>query len=63
MLTIYAYGATSATELLTPMTTERRDRGPHDAVIEIRYYGICHADISHARSEWRPRALPADPRT
>jgi uncharacterized zinc-type alcohol dehydrogenase-like protein len=51
MLTVNAYGATSATELLAPMTTERRDLGPHDVLIEIRYCGICHTDISHARSE------------
>jgi uncharacterized zinc-type alcohol dehydrogenase-like protein len=51
MLTVNAYGATSATELLAPMTTERRDLGPHDVLIEIRYCGICHTDTSHAHSE------------
>ena len=61
MLTVNAYGATSATEPLAPMTTERRDLGPHDVLIEIRYCGICHTDISHARSEWRPEPYPLIP--
>jgi alcohol dehydrogenase (NADP+) len=61
MLTVNAYGATSATGLLAPMTTERRDLGPHDVLIEIRYCVICHTDISHARSEWRPEPYPLIP--
>jgi hypothetical protein len=35
MLTVNAYGATSATEPLAPMTTERRDLGPHDVLVEV----------------------------
>ena len=58
MLTVNAYGATSAAEPLVPMTVERRDLGPRDVLIEIRYCGICHTDISHARSEWRPEPYP-----
>ena len=61
MLTVSAYGATSATEPLAAMTTERRDFGPHDVLIEIKYCGICHTDISHARSEWRPEPYPLIP--
>ena len=58
MLTVNAYGATSAAEPLVPMTVERRDLGPRDVLIEIRYCGSCHTDISHARSEWRPGLAP-----
>jgi uncharacterized zinc-type alcohol dehydrogenase-like protein len=43
------------------MTVERRDLGPHDILIEIKYSGICHSDISHARSEWRPEPYPLVP--
>ena len=43
------------------MTTQRRDLGPGDVLIEIRYCGICHTDISHARSEWRPEPYPLIP--
>jgi uncharacterized zinc-type alcohol dehydrogenase-like protein len=50
--TVKAYAATSATEPLTPTTIERRDVGPRDVRIEIKYAGICHSDIHTARGEW-----------
>jgi alcohol dehydrogenase (NADP+) len=31
---------------------ERRDLGPKDVLIDIKYTGICHSDIHTARSEW-----------
>ncbi|MFI0773413.1 NAD(P)-dependent alcohol dehydrogenase [Streptomyces sp. NPDC021212] len=61
MLTVNAYAATSATEPLTPTTIDRRDVGPHDVLIEIKYAGICHSDIHHARSEWGPQTYPVVP--
>ncbi|MGI5429644.1 NAD(P)-dependent alcohol dehydrogenase [Streptomyces sp. CA-179760] len=61
MLTVNAYAATSATEPLTPTTIERRDVGPHDVLIEIKYCGICHSDIHHARDEWGGQAFPVVP--
>ncbi len=33
-------------------TVERRDPGPRDVLIEIRYAGICHSDIHTVRGEW-----------
>ncbi|MFF7309109.1 alcohol dehydrogenase catalytic domain-containing protein [Streptomyces sp. NPDC008137] len=61
MLTAHAYGATSATEPLSPMTVERRDPGPRDVLIEIKYCGICHSDVHHARSDWRDEPYPLVP--
>ncbi|MEV5843507.1 NAD(P)-dependent alcohol dehydrogenase [Streptomyces sp. NPDC051985] len=61
MLTVNAYAATSATEPLSPITIERRDVGPHDVLIEIKYSGICHSDINHARSQGRPATYPTVP--
>jgi alcohol dehydrogenase (NADP+) len=61
MLTANVYGAASVTEPLAPMTTGRRDPGPHDVLIDIRCCGICHSDIHHARSEWRPEPYPLIP--
>ncbi|WP_405731260.1 NAD(P)-dependent alcohol dehydrogenase [Streptomyces sp. NBC_01537] len=61
MLTVNAYAATAATEPLTPTTVERRDVGPRDVLIEIKYAGICHSDISNARSEWGPSTYPVVP--
>jgi uncharacterized zinc-type alcohol dehydrogenase-like protein len=61
MLTVNAYGATSATEPLVPMTIERREVGPHDVLIEIKYTGICHSDIHHAHSDWKQETYPLVP--
>ncbi|MFG3029099.1 NAD(P)-dependent alcohol dehydrogenase [Streptomyces sp. NPDC048253] len=61
MLTVNAYAATGATEPLAPTTIERRDVGPHDVLIEIKYCGICHSDIHHARSEWGQQTYPIVP--
>jgi uncharacterized zinc-type alcohol dehydrogenase-like protein len=61
VLTVNAYAATSATEPLGPMTIERRDVGPRDVLIEIKYTGICHSDIHHARSDWRQETYPIVP--
>ncbi|MCX5358461.1 NAD(P)-dependent alcohol dehydrogenase [Streptomyces sp. NBC_00124] len=61
MLTVNAYAATAATAPLAPTTIERRDVGPHDVLIEIKYCGICHSDIHHARSEWGEQSYPIVP--
>ncbi len=61
MRTVNAYAATSGTEPLTPTTIDRRDVGPHDVLIEIKYCGICHSDIHHARGYWRPETYPLVP--
>lgn len=42
-------------------TIERRDIQPHDVLIEIKYAGICHSDIHHARGEWGPTEYPLVP--
>jgi uncharacterized zinc-type alcohol dehydrogenase-like protein len=52
MFTVNAYAATSATEPLVPASIDRRDVGPHDVLIEIKYCGICHSDIHYARGDW-----------
>ncbi|GAA3638746.1 NAD(P)-dependent alcohol dehydrogenase [Kineosporia mesophila] len=53
-----AWAATSATAPLTPFTVERRDVGPKDVRIDIKFAGICHSDIHTARSEWGPSNYP-----
>jgi len=58
MLTVKAYGATSAADPLVPLEIERRDVGPHDVLIAIRYAGICHSDIHTVREEWGPITFP-----
>ncbi len=61
MLSVNAYGATSATDPLAPLTIERRDLGPHDVHIDIKYCGICHSDIHDVRGEWGPTEYPLVP--
>jgi uncharacterized zinc-type alcohol dehydrogenase-like protein len=52
-----AYGTTSATTLLKPMSIVRRALGPHDVLLDVLYCGVCHSDIHQARNEW-PNTVP-----
>nr|WP_296765465.1 NAD(P)-dependent alcohol dehydrogenase [Rhodococcus sp. (in: high G+C Gram-positive bacteria)] len=56
--TVKAYAATAHDQPLTPATIERRDVGPHDVRIDIKFAGICHSDIHTARGEWGEIAYP-----
>lgn len=58
MLTVNAYAATSPTDPLVPTTIQRRDVGPTDVLIAIRYAGICHSDIHTVRGDWGPISYP-----
>jgi uncharacterized zinc-type alcohol dehydrogenase-like protein len=59
--TVHAYASPSATEDLIPTTIERRDVGPDDVLIEIKYAGICHSDIHTVRGDWGPQQYPLAP--
>ncbi|WNG26868.1 NAD(P)-dependent alcohol dehydrogenase [Cystobacter fuscus] len=61
MLTVNAYAATAATKPLGPTTIQRRDLGPHDVLIEIKFCGICHSDIHHCRGDWGSQTYPVAP--
>ncbi|WP_026548972.1 NAD(P)-dependent alcohol dehydrogenase [Arthrobacter sp. Br18] len=61
MLTVNAYAAPSATEELVPTTIERREVGPHDVLIEIKFAGICHSDIHTVRGDWGSQSYPLAP--
>ena len=56
--TVPAYAATSPTARLAPTTIERRDVGPLDVRIAIRYAGICHSDIHTIRGDWGTITYP-----
>jgi uncharacterized zinc-type alcohol dehydrogenase-like protein len=56
-----AYGGTSATDPLSPLTIERREVGPKDVHIDIRFCGICHSDIHTVRGEWGDVEYPLVP--
>ncbi|BBZ14714.1 NAD(P)-dependent alcohol dehydrogenase [Mycobacterium branderi] len=61
MSTVSAYAATSATAPLTKTTITRRDPGPHDVAIEIKFAGICHSDIHTVKAEWGQPNYPVVP--
>jgi uncharacterized zinc-type alcohol dehydrogenase-like protein len=58
MRTVNAYATATAGGPFEATTIERRDLGPNDVLIAIRYAGICHSDVHAARSEWGPTNYP-----
>src|SRR5215213_9399381 len=60
-MNVHAYAAPAAGQPLAPTTIERRDVGPNDVLIEVRYAGICHSDIHTVRGDWGPQPFPVVP--
>ncbi|GAB3959344.1 NAD(P)-dependent alcohol dehydrogenase [Actinoallomurus acanthiterrae] len=58
---VHAYAAPAAAEPLAPTIIERRDVGPNDVLIEIKYAGICHSDIHTVNGDWGPQPYPVVP--
>jgi uncharacterized zinc-type alcohol dehydrogenase-like protein len=58
---VHAYAAPAASQPLAPTVIERRDVGPNDVLIEIKYAGICHSDIHTVRGDWGPQPYPLVP--
>jgi len=50
-----------ATGKFQPTTIDRRELGPKDVLIDIKYAGICHSDIHTAREEWGQIEYPLVP--
>ena len=62
--TAKAFGATSATAPLGPLTIQRREPLPTDVEIDILYCGVCHSDLHQVRNEWEgaiPTTYPCIP--
>jgi alcohol dehydrogenase (NADP+) len=58
---VHAYAAPAAAQPLVPTVIERRDVGPNDVLIEIKYAGICHSDIHTVNGDWGPQPYPLVP--
>lgn len=58
---VNAYAAEKAKDPLKLIQIERRDPGPHDVAIDIKYCGVCHSDIHQARDEWGRGIFPMVP--
>jgi uncharacterized zinc-type alcohol dehydrogenase-like protein len=61
MLKTPAYAAAAPKSPLAPFGIERREPGPKDVLIDIRYCGVCHSDIHQGRDEWYPGIFPMVP--
>jgi uncharacterized zinc-type alcohol dehydrogenase-like protein len=55
------YAAKTAKSPLAPFSFSRRQPGPHDVAIDIKFCGICHSDIHQARDEWGGSIFPMVP--
>src|SRR5271156_6784386 len=51
MSTVSAYAASDPTGHLTKTTITRREPGPHDVAIDIKFAGICHSHIHTVTAE------------
>jgi uncharacterized zinc-type alcohol dehydrogenase-like protein len=56
-----AYATASARAPFERTTIPRREVGPTDVLIAIKYAGICHSDIHTAREEWGTAIFPLVP--
>ena len=56
-----AYGATSATAALAPLSIVRREPTAHDVELDILFCGVCHSDLHTVRSEWSGTTYPCVP--
>lgn len=56
-----AFAATAADKPLTPYRFDRRDPGPDDVLIDVKYCGVCHSDLHAARSETGRSTYPLVP--
>lgn len=58
---VRAYASPAANAPLAPFTITRRELGPDDITIDIKFAGICHSDIHQGREEWGQGIFPMVP--
>ncbi|MBY0357855.1 MAG: NAD(P)-dependent alcohol dehydrogenase [Candidatus Obscuribacterales bacterium] len=56
-----AYAAQGPKDELKPFEIQRREPGPHDVLINIKFCGVCHSDVHQARDEWANSKFPMVP--
>ncbi|MDR0504882.1 MAG: NAD(P)-dependent alcohol dehydrogenase [Bifidobacteriaceae bacterium] len=61
MPTARAYAIDGPTGRFAPTVIQRREPGPTEILIDIKYGGICHSDIHTARGEWGQALYPLVP--
>jgi uncharacterized zinc-type alcohol dehydrogenase-like protein len=61
MYPVKSYAVISPEKPLVSFAFERRELGPRDVLIDIKYCGVCHSDIHQARNEWGHSLYPMVP--
>jgi uncharacterized zinc-type alcohol dehydrogenase-like protein len=56
-----AYAAFAPSEPLREHEITRRQTGPHDVLIDIKFCGICHSDLHMVSNEWGNSIYPVVP--
>lgn len=56
-----AFAATAADAPLSPYSFDRRDPGPDDVAIEIKYCGVCHSDLHVVKNDLGGTRYPIVP--
>ncbi|CAN5556506.1 NAD(P)-dependent alcohol dehydrogenase [soil metagenome] len=56
-----AYAAAAAGSDLGRFEFYRREPGPHDVLIKIKFCGICHSDVHQVKDEWGGAIFPMVP--
>lgn len=56
-----AFAATAADAPLSPYRFDRRDPGPDDVAIEIKFCGVCHSDLHMAKNDLGSTRYPIVP--
>lgn len=56
-----AFVATASDKPLTPYSFERRDPGPDDVAIQIKYAGVCHSDLHIVKNDLGNTTYPIVP--
>ena len=56
-----AYGASSASSPVEPLSIQRSALSPSDVQLEILYCGICHSDLHAVRNDWGGTTYPIVP--
>lgn len=61
MKTVNARAAFGPDEAFKATAIDRRDVGPKDVLIDIKYAGICHSDIHNVKGDWGKTTYPLVP--
>lgn len=60
-MTTKAYAAHAPKAPLAPFTLDRRQPGPNDVAIDIKFCGICHTDLHQTADDWGGGVFPMVP--